>query len=96
MLGSHGYVGKSTLYEEAIRVPLIINLPTKIVGGQVIHSPISLLDIAPTVLDFALKDTKVFAMNFQGKSLRAYMNNNAGTSSHDECEACPNLMICFV
>ena len=46
----HGH----TLYNELLRVPLIIKLPAGAgpSGGQVIEYPVSLVDIFPTVLDF--------------------------------------------
>jgi arylsulfatase A-like enzyme len=52
MLGSHGYFNKDSLYEEAIRVPMIVHWPSKLkpaVSSQVS----SLVDVAPTVLSLA-------------------------------------------
>ncbi|MFP6626575.1 MAG: sulfatase [Deltaproteobacteria bacterium] len=47
----HGaiYHGK-TLYEEMLRVPVIIKLPRKQLAGQVFRGPITVSDIMPTVL----------------------------------------------
>ncbi len=48
----HGNKGhRSTLYEEVIRVPLIIRRPGGARGGQTISSPVGIIDIAPTLLD---------------------------------------------
>ncbi len=42
---------RAKLYEELIRVPLIVWCPGRPGGGRVIEQPASLVDIAPTVLD---------------------------------------------
>jgi len=46
MIG-HGYL----LYDELIRVPLIIKFPRGMYGGRVIDAQVRLVDIVPTVLD---------------------------------------------
>jgi choline-sulfatase len=48
-LGSRGMWGKSTLYQEAVAVPLILAGPE--VGSGVVTDPVSLLDLYPTVLE---------------------------------------------
>ncbi len=51
--GEHGEVLHGhTLYDEATRVPLIIVAPG-LAANQVIREPVSLLSVAPTVLDLA-------------------------------------------
>jgi arylsulfatase A-like enzyme len=47
--GSFGH-GK-TLFEEVIRVPLILRLPGRAHAGRVVRGAVSLLDVFPTVLD---------------------------------------------
>ena len=51
----HGQMFHShaVLYEELIRVPLIVWCPSRYTGGRVIEQPVSLVDITPTVLDIA-------------------------------------------
>lgn len=44
--------GKQSLFEGGIRIPLIFTLPGKYRAGQVDNRPVSLLDVAPTVLDY--------------------------------------------
>lgn len=67
-----------TLYEEVIRVPLLIRLPNRALAGRVIRAPVELIDIAPTLLarlGIARPGT------FQGKDLFTIMNNPTdGTS----------------
>jgi len=61
----HGYVGHSVhLYDELIHVPLIVSGPG--LASQVINQQVSLLDLAPTILDM-LKIEKHKA--FLGNSL---------------------------
>lgn len=51
MMGERGMWFKKTLFEPAIRVPLVVAGPG--VGATRIAAPVSLLDLFPTFLDFA-------------------------------------------
>lgn len=53
MLGAHGMRGKFCFYEESVRVPFIIRYPGKIKPGLTIDTPVSLVNIFPTILDYA-------------------------------------------
>lgn len=53
MLGSHGMRGKFNFYEESVRVPFLIRFPGKIKPAQTISNPVSILNIYPTVLEYA-------------------------------------------
>jgi len=53
MLGAHGMRGKFCFYEESVRVPFLIRYPGKIKPGQIISTPVSILNIFPTILDYA-------------------------------------------
>jgi choline-sulfatase len=56
-LGEHGYVGHGRhLYDDIVRVPLIVRYPGKMPAGKVIHENVSLLDVTPTLLDMALSE----------------------------------------
>lgn len=48
-LGSRGLWGKSTLYQESVRVPMIVRGPTLAPG--VCETPVDLLDLYPTILE---------------------------------------------
>ncbi|MEM1011328.1 MAG: sulfatase-like hydrolase/transferase [Planctomycetota bacterium] len=53
MMGSHGLMGKATLYEESYRIPMIA-AGAGVPGGRVASDGVaSLLDLAPTLLDAA-------------------------------------------
>jgi arylsulfatase A-like enzyme len=56
------------LYEELIRVPLLFKLPGGEAGGQRVKQQVSLMDVAPTILD--LLDVPI-PDSFQGRSLLA-------------------------
>ncbi len=48
----HGWYGhRQSLYQELVHVPLVIRLPGKIKAGTVIDTPVSLVDLYPTLLD---------------------------------------------
>jgi arylsulfatase A-like enzyme len=50
MMGSHGLFQKSSMYEEALRVPLLVRAPGRVRAGRRIAAPVSLADVAPTIL----------------------------------------------
>lgn len=50
MMGSHQLIAKCVMYEEAVRVPMLVKLP----GQQTMHrieGPVSQVDLVPTLLD---------------------------------------------
>jgi choline-sulfatase len=49
-LGARGYWGKSTMYEESVNVPLIM-VGKDIPAGTAVDTPVSLLDICPTIFE---------------------------------------------
>ncbi len=53
MLGAHGMRGKFNFYEESVRVPFLIRYPGIIKPAQTISAPVSVLNIFPTILEYA-------------------------------------------
>lgn len=55
MLGDHQYFGKCVPFEPSARIPLIIRPPASmgLAQGQVIDTPVELMDLMPTMLDAA-------------------------------------------
>lgn len=48
----HGGIGhRRNLFEELMRIPLLLRLPGKLPAGGVVHGRVSLTDVYPTVLD---------------------------------------------
>jgi len=53
LLGEHGLIDKRCMYEESIRIPLIISCPRLFSGGQVLEHLVLNVDFAPTFLEAA-------------------------------------------
>jgi len=50
-LGEHGWFDKRFMYEESLRMPLVMRFPGRVRPGSVIGEMVSNLDFAPTFLD---------------------------------------------
>ena len=59
---SHGLF----VYEEEVRVPLILSWPGSIAAGRVLREPVELVDLAPTLVELAALDVDTV---FEGRSL---------------------------
>lgn len=69
-LGDHGEgIHGVLLYDSTVRVPLIISNLELIPDARVIATPVSLVDIMPTVLDLLNVDAKLWSAGVQGESL---------------------------
>jgi Sulfatase len=78
MMGSHGgMTGKGNLYEESVRVPLIVVHPSKIAPNLVVKEPVSLLDVFSTILDFS---ATAGTSNSTGHLLSSSSNSSDGVS----------------
>ena len=51
MMGAHQLLGKNLMFEEALRVPLLVGLPGQRAMRRV-PAPVSHVDLLPTILDF--------------------------------------------
>lgn len=52
-LGEHGFFSKRFMYEESMRIPLIVKYPGHVQPGSVNDDLVANIDIAPTLLDLA-------------------------------------------
>lgn len=50
--GDRGFYGKQSLFEAAVRIPMIVTGPN-VQAGQRLKSPVSLLDLSPTLCEIA-------------------------------------------
>ncbi len=57
MLGAHGLWMKSTMFDNSIRVPLVIHHPAQERPGLALNAPVSLLDLTASLCDWAGADT---------------------------------------
>jgi len=53
MAGEHGIIGKVTLRESSVRVPLLVSWPGHFPEDTTVGTPVSLVDLYPTFLDIA-------------------------------------------
>ena len=66
-LGDHGWYDKRFMYEESLRMPLIIRYPREVDSGMVNHDIVLNVDFAPLFLDLAGIE---IPSDFQGVNLR--------------------------
>ena len=77
---THGWLGHTrTLYDELMRVPLIVREPGNTNGPRVVEEPVSLVSLTPTILDLAGIESP--APGFQGRSLAPLMSNGDSEGS---------------
>jgi len=89
MLGDHGqYFKGSQFYEETVHVPLIFWMPGRIAGGRRSRALVELLDILPTVLEFAGLDVP---SRVQGRSLAPILAGDAPLDVHKDSVFCEAL-----
>ena len=69
-LGDHGWYDKRFMYEESLRMPLLVRYPKEIKAGSVNKDIALNLDFAPTFLDFAGLDKPG---EMQGDSIRSLL-----------------------
>jgi arylsulfatase A-like enzyme len=76
-LGEHGWKGHGLfLYEEAVRVPLVMRWPERIGPGLVFEEPVGIVDLVPSLLD--LMGVDLGAMHFHGLSLAPALLGRSG------------------
>lgn len=79
MMGSHGLLAKCVMFEEAVRVPLLIRLPGQKQGRR-ITGPVSHIDIVPTLLDLLHQSV---SSHLQGASLCEFLEGDRTVSERN-------------
>lgn len=72
-IGQHGIWGKLTLYDDSLRVPLLIRVPRMTERGTTCNSLVELLDLAPTLCDIT---NAPYPQKFEGTSLIPLLSNH--------------------
>ncbi|UCF00445.1 MAG: sulfatase [Planctomycetota bacterium] len=72
-LGEHGWFDKRFMYEESLRMPLLVRYPREIKAGSVNGDIVLNLDFAPTLLDFA---SVANSADMQGRSFRKLLQGS--------------------
>ncbi|MCM8784418.1 MAG: sulfatase [Candidatus Omnitrophica bacterium] len=89
--GEHGFflVHSYALFDEFIKVPLIIKIPSVTLGGKIIDKQVQLVDIVPTILDilkidnnYKMEGISLLPLIFTGEGYnREYAFSTAGIMS---------------
>ncbi len=66
-LGDHGWYDKRFMYEESLKMPMVMSFPGRIAAGTVCHDMVLNVDFAPTLLDYCGIGVPA---EFQGSSFR--------------------------
>lgn len=83
MLGERGMWYKFNPFEWSLRVPYIIKTPD-CSAGKTLNSPVSLLDLVPTLLDYADEaKTLAYKEDFEGMSLRSVIAGKSDLPDRD-------------
>jgi len=80
MVGDHGILGKTVLYEESVKVPLLIHVPWLSAEQTKIPGNISHIDLVPTLLDLM---NEPIPDHLQGQS-RVPVLNSAETLANND------------
>ncbi len=75
-LGEHGWFDKRFMYEECMRMPVVIRYPKSIKAGSTSSALAMNVDFAPTFLDYAGVEIPA---DIQGRSLRQVLDNQGKT-----------------
>ena len=79
MMGSHRLLAKCVMFEEAVRVPLLLRMPGQ-KGGRRVRGPVSQIDLVPTLLDLL---SQPLPGHLGGKSLRPLIEGDETSSDCD-------------
>ena len=87
MIGEHNLMHHSyCIYDELIKIPLILKLPGTGNQGKIIDDPVSLMNIAPTIINILGIDNEAFANQMQENPLSIDGNDYKSDYIFSECE----------
>ena len=79
MMGSHQMLAKTVMFEESVRIPLLIRLPGQTAAAR-ISKPVSQIDLVPTLLDLMGQPVPD---HLAGKSRRAELEGGSTGEADD-------------
>lgn len=86
-MGSHGIFQKGCMYEESLRVPMLIRAPRLVPAGRRVGALVSLVDFAPTVMSLCgLADAGSALLEPHGRDLSRWLTG-AKPVPPDDCNA---------
>jgi arylsulfatase A-like enzyme len=84
MMGSHGLFQKSSMYEESLRVPLLVRAPGRAAAGMRVAAPVSHTDLTPTLLGLAgLADAGRTLLEPHGRDLSTWLTAPAAVPAEN-------------
>jgi len=87
MIGEHELMHHSyCIYDELIKIPLILKLPDTNNQGKTIDSPVSLINVPPTLMSLLEINNENFSNQMQAESLPIEGNNSDFEYIFSECE----------
>lgn len=75
VLGEHGRVDKRTMYEESIRVPLLVRYPPLVRAGSTVKPMVLSLDLAPSLIELCGAEP---LRDIQGRSWKSLVAGKGG------------------
>ena len=79
-LGEHGWFDKRWMYEESLRMPLVMRWPGKVKPGTEVQQMVQNIDYGPTLLDAAGVEIPA---DMQGKSMLPLLDGDADAAWRD-------------
>jgi len=79
MMGAHNMVGKTVMYEEAVRIPWLMRIPQMRRTAHPINNSVSHIDMVPTVLELMGSEADE---NFPGQSLIPLLKGGKVAEDH--------------
>lgn len=78
--GYHGRFEKHCLYEQAVKVPLLVRLPKRLPAGREVTAMVELVDLFPTLMELA---GEAKPSNLHGRSLVALAKGEANAKGRE-------------
>jgi arylsulfatase A-like enzyme len=94
-LGDYNCFGKRSMHDTAARVPMLVRHPGRFAGGRTCSRPVSLIDVAPTILNAA--GAKVASHGLDGEDLYTVLQGESERemvlAQHDEGRAATYMIV---